>query len=363
MKKIEPRFQVSPYNVFFLVHSLQIGVGILGYQTYIAKDAGYDAWISIIIAGLGVHILIYLIYKMMSGEKAEDLYSIHTNTFGKVLGSILCLFFIVYFFGFSLVVFRTYIEVVQVWMFQDLKVWVFAPIILLLMFYTIAGGFRTIAGICFFGVVLPIYLIFMLGYPLKYSYFGNLLPVLSHSPQEILLSAKAMTLNLLGFELLLMYLPFIKNVEKSQKWAHLGALFSTLIYLIIAIVTFAYFSEGYLEKTMWPSLSMFKIVSMPFVERFEYIAIATWMLIILPNVCLALWAATRLSKQIFKIKQKHILILFLIILYIISIYLQERTAISKMNDIMSNIGFYLLVAYIPFLFVISKLKKKVVGQK
>ena len=34
---------VSPYFTFLLLHSLQIGVGVLGYQRIIAQFAGYDA--------------------------------------------------------------------------------------------------------------------------------------------------------------------------------------------------------------------------------------------------------------------------------------------------------------------------------
>ena len=40
---------VSPYFTFLLLHSLQIGVGVLGYQRIISQFAGYDAWISLII--------------------------------------------------------------------------------------------------------------------------------------------------------------------------------------------------------------------------------------------------------------------------------------------------------------------------
>ncbi|WP_312024049.1 GerAB/ArcD/ProY family transporter, partial [Lysinibacillus sp. D4A3_S15] len=34
-------------------------------------------------------------------------------------------------------------------------------------------------------------------------------------------------------------------------------------------------------------------MSFPFVERFEFIAVCFWMLIIIPNMCLYLWAAYR----------------------------------------------------------------------
>jgi len=47
---IKEENQVSPSFLFFLVHSTQIGVGILGFQRYIIKGAGYEAWISIFLA-------------------------------------------------------------------------------------------------------------------------------------------------------------------------------------------------------------------------------------------------------------------------------------------------------------------------
>lgn len=82
---------VSPYFAFILLHSLQIGIGILGYQRVILKNAGYDAWISLIIAGIATHIVLFCMLKML--EKDGDLISIHTTTFGKWVGSIFSVIF------------------------------------------------------------------------------------------------------------------------------------------------------------------------------------------------------------------------------------------------------------------------------
>lgn len=75
---------VSPYFTFLLLHSLQIGVGVLGYQRIIAQFAGYDAWISLIIAGIATHIVLFCMLKML--EKDNDLMNIHTTCFGKWIG-------------------------------------------------------------------------------------------------------------------------------------------------------------------------------------------------------------------------------------------------------------------------------------
>ena len=49
---------------------------------------------------------------------------------------------------------------------------------------------------------------------------------------------------------------------------------------------------------------MFKIVRLPNLERFEFIAVSFWMLVILPNMCFYLWALQRVLENI-KMKAKR----------------------------------------------------------
>ncbi|HEU5140768.1 MAG TPA: GerAB/ArcD/ProY family transporter, partial [Bacillales bacterium] len=77
--------KISPYMVMFVIHPLQIGVGILSFQHDIVKYAGYDAWISVILAGLGTHALLWIIYSILNKGKG-DLIKIHRDMFGKWVG-------------------------------------------------------------------------------------------------------------------------------------------------------------------------------------------------------------------------------------------------------------------------------------
>ncbi|MBR8645717.1 GerAB/ArcD/ProY family transporter [[Brevibacterium] frigoritolerans] len=43
---------------FFLMPGMQIGVGVLGFERIIAKEAGQDAWISVLISGLIINVLL-----------------------------------------------------------------------------------------------------------------------------------------------------------------------------------------------------------------------------------------------------------------------------------------------------------------
>jgi spore germination protein (amino acid permease) len=357
---VEERFKISPYLVFFTVHSIQVGVGILSFQSEIVKWAGNDAWISIILSGVFIHILIWMMYYVLNKEKT-DIIAINQKIFGKWVGNLLNLALLLYFFYIGFVIIRVYFEVIQVWMFPRISLWSLCIIFLPLLYYIVEGGFRIVTGICFFGVMLPLYLVLTLLFPLEFSHFENLLPIWHHSINEILLSAKGMAVSYLGFSTLFIYYPFIKNPNKSQKWAHFGVMFSIFLYLITYIVSIVFYSEEQLITNLWPTLGLWKIMKMPFVERFEYIGISSWALVILPNISLSLWSFMRGIKRVFGLKQRLILLSSLILTVSIVPFINGHYQIQRLSEWLSYGGYIVMGVYIPFIFIsyfiYSKVKK------
>jgi spore germination protein (amino acid permease) len=358
---VKEQFLISPFLAFFLVHSMQIGVGVLGFQRYIASIVEQDSWITVLVAGAAVHVVIWMMYKMLNKEKG-DIISIHETTFGKWLGGVFSFLFMVYLVALGITILRTFIEVIQVWMFPIVKTWPIALVYLIAVYYMIAGGFRTVTGVCFLGVVIPFYLNFTFLAPLEFADYRNLLPIFDHSIKEFALSVKTMTLSYLGFEILLIYYPFFQKPETSQKWFHYGNLFTIGLYLYLMLITLVYFTPDHLKKTIWATLTLWKIIRFPFVERFEYIGIASWAVVILPNICLVFWAASRTAKRLFHVKQKKALVFILMLALAATPLLKDRQIIDRLNSIVSDFGFYFIYGYIPLLFVcyyvITKVRKK-----
>lgn len=169
---------------------------------------------------------------------------------------------------------------------------------------------------------------------------------------------KAMSFSFLGLELLFLYYPFLQDPEKSQKWAQFGHLYTICIYLGLTFVTTVYFSPEHLSHTVWPTLSMWKIIRFPFIERFEFIGIATWIMILLPNICLSCWAASRGLKDLCGLRQKSLLPCLLSILFLMIVFISGRYATASLNRIISSIGFYIVVVYIPILFVVYHIRNR-----
>lgn len=353
---------ISPFFVFFLINASQTGVGMLGFQRDISKYAGYDAWIGIILSGLVLHIILFIMFQLLKNASNGDLISLHRDYFGKLIGNTLTILILVYFILLATTVFQTYIEILQVWVFSTIYPWEFTLIISIAIYYLVSSGFRVITGIAFWSTLIPIILVFVLIYTLKYSHFSNLLPIFSHSVKDILKSSKECTLSFLGFESMLFFLCFIRDSHKSKKWAHFGLLFTTLTYIVLTIITFAFYSQGQLNHVIWPTLVMTKIVQIPFIDRFEYFFIFSWLLVLLPPICLSLWSVTRGLKYVFNFKPTYSLLGVLLLINLSTIFLNERTTLQNIQKITSDMGLYILLLYIPALYIVVLIKNQFISK-
>ncbi|GAB2674394.1 GerAB/ArcD/ProY family transporter [Paenibacillus thermoaerophilus] len=355
---VNERFQISPFLILFVIHAMQWGVGYLSFQREVAQFAGQDAWIAVILTGISFHIVIWMMYRIFRTYRNQtDLVHIHRNLFGKWIGGLLTVCFIVYLVMYASMILRSFIETIQVWIFPQLQTWVLGLVLLLLAYYVVLGGFRVIVGICLVSFVhyifLPTY--FFLG---EYFHFSNLTPILEHSMTDLLQASKQMSFSYLGVEILLICYPFIKNPKQSHKWAHAANAVLTLFYLSLIVFSLAFYSLGQLMNEEWPTLTLFKFVQLPFVERFEFVGVSFNLFRVLPILCLALWAASRTGKLLFSVKQSKVVPFCLLAVFTVVCLLPNRQSINAGLSFMLTIGFYLVYAYIPLLFVLHLFRKK-----
>ncbi len=342
--------QLSPFFAFYLVVGMQIGVGVLGFERIIAEYAGQDSWIAVLLSGFTIHIILSVSYLILNKGR-DDLVTIQKNVFGKWFGSFLSFYFVLYYAFFVLTVLRTYVEIIQVWMFPELMAWVPSLLLLLLAYTYVTAGLRVVTGIAVIGFFLGLPIFLMKYAAIMDATPSNLLPVLEHSFTDLMSATRAMTLNYLGFEVIFMIYPFFKQAPKSQKWAQLGVAFTTFIYLISIIVSLLYFNQIQLANTIWATLTTWKIVNLAIAERAEYIGISIWLFVVLPNLCLGLWAASRAVKQTLPISQRNALRGVCLLIFASSFLFMSRETIDRLNDVASSIGFYTVYGYIPFLFL------------
>jgi spore germination protein (amino acid permease) len=358
-----PQYILSTFILFFIIHSIQVGIGIQGFQRIIFLEAKQDAWISVVLAGLFAHIVVIVMIKTLQLYGPTDIYGIHGEVYGVWIGKIVNSLYILYCLWVFETILINYIEVMQTWVFPNVPTWLFSISILLLVIYGVTGGLRVIVGACFFSVILSLWMLGLIGYPLRFTDYHHLLPVMESSITSILKGTHKMTLTIIGFEILYIVYPFLKEKGKVTKFAHLGIAATNLLYLIIILITICYFSPGQLENTIWPTLSLFKIVKLPFIERTEYVAVSFWLLIILPNLMLYLWAAVRGVRRTFEKKAKGLIWCFSFVIFLGSLFFNTRPKINQFNDLFASMTFYIAFCYPFILYFFALIKKKMTSLK
>ncbi|MFS0654953.1 GerAB/ArcD/ProY family transporter [Bacillus sp. 179-C3.3 HS] len=360
---VKEKFQISPFLVFFLINANQVGIGILNFQSKLAASLNNDGWMAILIAGFSVNLMIFLIYFMFRHAPTAEFSEITQYVFGKWLGQLLNVLYILYFASLSLTVLVHYVDVIHVWLFQEIPGLLFAALLLVLVYYIHTGGFRTVTGWAFFSIVLTYWMTFICFYVMKYSHLRFMFPMFDHSLMEVIVGVKDASLTMVGFETLLVYYPFIKKAQTSQKFAHLGALFTTGLNLLVFLVSIAYYSSSQLKLTKWPTLTFTSIVKLPFIQRFEFIEISLWLLIIIPNVAIPLWAASRMAKQVFHTKQSMMLLILSIMVLVMFSFFAGATSFESFNKWIEYSGYILAYGLIVCLIIILLLKKRWVKKR
>jgi len=350
-------YLVSNFFVFFIIISSQNGIGLLGFQNIIAKNAKHDGWIVVLLIGISLQIVLWLIYEILKGDN-KDIMTIHNEFFGKFFGSVASIFISIYFLTATITVFRTYLEIVQVWAFPSVSLWEISILMLLIIYYIVSGGFRVVTGICFLFAFIPSILFFLsLYFPLKFSNINNILPIFNLSFIDLIKAFKESSSIFFGFETLLIYFPLVKNAHHSKIWANIAIMFTTIIFTIVALVSLTYFSVGQLVNSKWPTLEMTKIMELPFVERFEFIFIFSWLAIIIPTISLHIWSISRIYKRLFNVKPRISLINSLVLILVFTLIIDNYFKAEILNSIVSQMGFYFIYIYIPLLFLIKVIRR------
>lgn len=335
----------NAFLIFFFIHAAQTGVGLIGLPRIVYLSAKHDAWIAVFLAGIVVGVVLWFMITMLKHYDSADLYGIHADLFGKWLGSLLSFVYMLYLSGCFFVIFLNYIEIVQVWIFPDLPTWQLSLVLILLSIYAVNGGIRVVVGVAFLSVVGTVWIGFVLLVPVHYSDPSHLFPIWNIGWKEMVAGIHSTSLSILGFELIMFVYPFVKEKKKVLLFAQMGNLYTTLLFTAITVISITFFAEDSLARTIWPVLSMFKIVRLPNLERFEFIAVSFWMLIILPNLCTYLWAASKGFSRIFKLKQKHGIWIIAFLTWGLAFFIKARYQMNTVTDFIAKTGFFAAFCY------------------
>ncbi|MGC5325244.1 GerAB/ArcD/ProY family transporter [Brevibacillus sp. SYSU BS000544] len=299
--------KLQPIHVIFLVQNSMVGVGLLSLPHDLSA-AGYNQWILPAIFAVIAQLTLLSIYWLGRCYPDDTLFVINEKLLGKWLGKGISLFVIVYFMIQVATVTEGYLRLIQIVTLPYRTI--LGPMIVLYiaMVYIALGGIKTIARFCIIGFLMTGWMIYYLQWAMAKGHPIHLFPLFDLTLHDFFSSFKTGYAAMMGYELLLVYFPYVVNQKKVYKHASIGIWITAAFYVTVCFTSAIYFTRWQMDNLRFPVLNLFKAVELSFIERIENFGVSLWVFLILTTACSYLWAAQKGIETIVNRENRGILV-------------------------------------------------------
>lgn len=361
---MSPNKRTQTQLLFFIIQT-QIGVGILGLPFNVFLHAKQDGWISVLISGFMVQVIITILWLLAKQFPDQSLFQYTKVLTGKFIGTGINLIYIIYGVLVTALILMYSTKVIKTWMLIYTPKWILMMLLVLTAIYLAREHIDTISNIY---VVVSLLIVFLLvisfivvgTYPVDYRY---LFPVGDHFGIPWLMGAKEAYFSMLGFELILILYHHFKDLGSKAilKSASMANWIVTIIYAIMMIVSTIVFSPTEIKIVPQPVLYFVKSLNLQIIERIDLVFLSLWIVNVVTSLTSYLFLSiegTRFFfKKLSKKKATWILVLYGSISFSIAV-LYQIDKIDTYNTFVIRFSF-LLVCCIPIaLLLLSIFKKK-----
>ncbi|MFT9847497.1 GerAB/ArcD/ProY family transporter [Aneurinibacillus sp. REN35] len=337
-------FSIDPIYLFFLVNTMQIGVGILRAPRIMAEHVGNEGWISVLLGALLIQVIMLLVFHVLKRYQNRNLLEVGEILLGKPINYCTSVIIGLYYFLLGVLLIRDFIGILQDFIFTFTS-----PIYLFLLFLfpcylLLRGGISLLTRFSVIVFFSTAWLLVFLIYVYINFQWEFMLPLFQHSISDYIRGTKEITLDYFGFEVAFFFYSLLARKENALLYASLGHWFSTAIYLAVIVGATGLYGSEMLKQQSYPVMDMFRIIQLPFVERVEIIGISVWgMLVIISSAGFILIGGMSIKhvwKQSFLCKP-HILIL---LAFVTLLFLPSR--FLDIDNILSFLGVFWLYVII-----------------
>jgi spore germination protein AB len=350
---------LNHYHVIFLVQQSMIGVGLLSLPHYLV-DIGYSLWLVPIIYGMAAQLTLLPMFFLAKSYPDLSIYEVFDKLLGRWIGKLLSLLLISYCVITVASVAEFYIGILQIGTLPQETM--FLPLLglFLVLVYIVKGGIKLVARFCIIAFVLTSWMTFYLQWGMVKGAFTHLLPFFDMNVSDLLGSSKIAYSSMLGYELILVYFPYISKPKKALKHASIGIWITIGFYFLVCFTSVVYFTKGQLDLLRYPVLNLYKAVELTFIERIETLGVSLWVFLTLSTLAVFLWAGKKGMEVLFKSdKNIHLYILTIAAFGIILLPQFDQWEAELYESINPILGYFFIL--LPsFLWCIHILKRALV---
>lgn len=355
--------KITLFQLFMLVVQTQTGIGILSLPYLLFLGAGKDGWISLLIGGAVIQLVLFLYYLLLKKYPEKSLYEVFLLLFGKKTGKFFVFLYSAYFIAIGILIVVQFERIISRWVLPETPSWVIGLILIFLAAYLAKESLVIISR---FDVLISPFLlviIVFIAFSLKDANFLFILPIGQEGIMNMILTSKDAMIALLGFEIFFFGAALAEGTPKKKlRSGLLGVLFVTMLYLYVTFVCYIYFSPQELPLVPEPVLYLLKSFTFRVIERTDLLFLSLWVVFVHNTLASYLYLSATGLTHLRKKKKSHSKFIFLpsICLFIGTLFIgmkdDEVTAFSKYL----SYGSYVFVFLIPTAVILISLfiKKK-----
>jgi spore germination protein (amino acid permease) len=351
--------KISKTQLFFILVISQIGVALLSLPNTVQKSAKGDGWISTLIAGLAIQIMLVIYWQLLRRFPTLIYTEITQKILGVFLGKVVNIFTYLYFILVGGLATILFIKLINLWLLPLTPGWIISLLILTACIYLTISDLKMIAR--FF--VLAFSLILLLWFTSIFSWFipkdiHYILPIGSSGLKDILKGSNNSLLAMLGFEGLLFFFPFVMENKKGvMKTISMANLFITLFYTYFIFITLISFNARQLLQMREPILNLLRGISYEMVDRVDLIFLSIWIVPMATSIIIYLYFASKSMN----VKKKHypkVVLLNGFILFLITLVPHTDAFIAIFNKYVSYLSYVVIFLTPTLLLILSLIMKK-----
>lgn len=325
-------------HLVLLIYLIQSGVSLFTLPNELAYNFGTNGWIAVLLVSLLIFLNIFLIGSVYKLGKGKSLFIILETGLPRMLLYPIYAFLVILWSLIACIIGKQYISLYQIIFLQTTPIMMLKLTYDLLVYLLLIKGLYNIAkaSTLIFSITILLAILFTTQFPeIELARFT---PFLFKESHDWLHGVFKTYIAFLGFELSLLFFPYVNKESRFFRALLLGNLITTLVYTYTCVVIFGYFGHGYVKDLLFPLMDLLSTIRLPFLERLENLLYGLFLFKVLITSVMYYWAAKEAAKRMFK-KTNEKLLSFLIIAssYFISLFPDTLDQIYKWLAFLSKI--------------------------
>ncbi|MBP1966313.1 GerAB/ArcD/ProY family transporter [Paenibacillus aceris] len=279
-------------QLFAFILQTQVGIGVLSFPYVLHQAAGEDGWISVILAGACVNVLLIIYVALCKRFPGKNFYEFMPLILGKWIGNAVNAFYTFHFLFLSCLVLLMEMLFVELWILPFTNPWLVIAANFVILIYFAKERLPVIARyntMVTFLLILMVAMMLTSFYTMDYRY---LLPIGQKGWTAIIAGMKSSVITFLGFELFLIVSSEVQSNGKSMLtpvlWANTMA---TIFFLVVVLLCFLNFSPESIPFIPQPVPYYLNGISLPFLERMDLIFLSVWLVKVTASLISYMYAA------------------------------------------------------------------------